>query len=433
MTTEHFTFTDGVAPQNWLQQRLVDSGEALSVVRNYPPTGGGNKNDLLQSVVVSWTNDTPIVQHVMGMVTRGGSTVSLQARSRGFLSAAHAYEITDTPLPLPAPSAYSMLEVSRSGIGMDVGLGGLLALGTGFAIAEKRQPSTTIPFMPHAPGMIRVEPGQTLHARVDVRFISEFWENTAIDGGAASTSSYIISGDTRIDLWAFPAIVDAGPRLVPWIVGTASGRALSADVHVTVPAGLEAGDIILAFMFNHWGWMGELIPGDAGWTQLNAVDAGWGNVHSRLLWRVATGTETTFTFRNGWLSECHVILVVVRDASYYLEEWYAASEMRTNVWWERDKGHKTPSIDRNGGLLLAFSGVAHTPLQGLIYHSPPEGMTELLDLAWTNSSVTLAALSNPPRPTGVRKFGTSEKPIWTGHSITLALLIPGAWPELGGS
>jgi len=82
--TDHFDLAPVVTVQDWLQQRLVADGEAASAVRTYSPTGGGNKNDLLQSMVVSWTNDTPITQTVMGMVTRGGSTVALQARSRGF-------------------------------------------------------------------------------------------------------------------------------------------------------------------------------------------------------------------------------------------------------------------------------------------------------------------------------------------------------------
>lgn len=432
--TDHFDLAPVVTVQDWLQQRLVADGEAASAVRTYSPTGGGNKNDLLQSIVVSWTNDTPITQTVMGMVTRGGSTVALQARSRGFLTAFHGYEITATPLPKPAPDDYGMLAVSRTGIGMDVGMGGLLAVGTGFGIAEKRQPSGTAPFMPHSPGMIRVEAGETLHARVDIRFQSEWWENTSIEGGGVNTASYVISGDTRLDLWAFPAIVDPGPRLVPTVVGAEWDRKISTDLTVDVPAGTEAGDMIVAFMFNQWGTTGGFVPHQAGWATVNALSGGFNDVHFRMLIRAAGPSEpASYTFDNDFLAEAMVVLVTVRDASPYLEEWHDASTLRTNHWWERDRGHIVPSINRNGQLLLGFSGIAHALSQAPVSQPPPEGMTSVLNLSGASSAVSVAVLEEPPRPTGRRKFVPSKRPIWSGHTITAALLIPGAWPEVGSS
>lgn len=429
---DHFDVIDGVlTPKPYMQHRPVARVTAPSVSKPYSPSGGGNKNDLVHTALVSWTNSSPEAQWVNGRVTRGGHPVGLQARSRGFLADYHGFLISPTK---PADGAYDMLEVSRSGIGMDAGRGGLLANGTGFGVARKREAATTAPFMPHAPGRIRVAAGETVWCRVDVRFRTEFWETTSIDGGSSSTESGFTSGDTTIELWAAPAIVDPGPRPTPTVVGVESDRAVSElldeiETEVDVPAGVAEGDIILAIVCNQWGLIGDVLPEDEGWTQIRAVDGGWQTVHMRVFWRIATADEPEkYKFTNALAAEQISHLIVLRDASDMLDDgWYASHALRKRGW-ERDNGRVCPSIDRGGQRLLCVSYIAHRLSQSPITQTAPSGMTVLSQVTGVASTISIATLANPPRPSGERKFIPNKKPSLSGNSITLTMLIPGTKP-----
>ena len=431
--SEHFDVVDGVIiPKPYMQHRPVARASAPSVSRAYSPSGGGNKDDLVHTVVVSWTNETPASQWVDGWVTRGGAQVGLQARSRGYLADFHGFLISATK---PADTAYELFEVSRSGVGMDAGRGGMLAVGSGFGVARKREAALTAPFMPHSPGRIRVAAGETLWCRVDVRFRSEFWENTSIDGGSSSTESGFISGDTTIELRAAPAMEDPGPRPTPTIVGVTSDRKVSGlfsetPTVVAKPAGTAVGDILLAVVTNQWGLIGDVAPVQEGWTQIRAVDGGWQDVHMRVFWRVVVGGEpASFSFTNAIAAEQITHLIGLRDTSLMLDDgWYVASALRDN-WWERRDGHVALSIDRNGQLLLCVSYVAHALSQSPVTQVQPAGMTEISEVAGSASTISIAALDNPPRPTAPRSFTVSKKPVWSGHSITLTILVPGTKPS----
>lgn len=159
---------------------------------------GGNKNDLLHDISTSWTNDSPIDQWVYGKITQGGQRVTLQARSRGGLYLASGYAEGD--------DAGTLMESSMAGCGADIGRGGTLALGTTFCVMEQRCNAATIPLAPERGGWYRLASGATITARAQVRFISEFWENTTIDGGDAGTESSYETGGLRLDLFAIPAI-----------------------------------------------------------------------------------------------------------------------------------------------------------------------------------------------------------------------------------
>lgn len=242
---DHFSQVDGViAPQPWMQWRHVGSVAAATKSGTYGVTtasgtdssstslfgnlgglfgslfgslssvfgsfssllGGGtsasaagNKNDLLHSLQLSWTNTSPIDQEVYGLITRGGARVTLQARSRGglFLASGYKQDVSD-----PGP----LVEASMLGVGADIGRGGTLATGTSFCVMEARQNSVTIPLAPERTGWWKLPPGQTITAKAELRFISEFWENTQIDGGDSDSESSYETGDTRLDLFAVPVI-----------------------------------------------------------------------------------------------------------------------------------------------------------------------------------------------------------------------------------
>lgn len=193
---DHFQIINGaVLPQPWMQWRRVVSGEAASVERSFPPTGGGNKNELLQSIRLSWTNDSPIYQYVYGMVTRGGVRMTFQARTRAYLVSSHGYDV----------GSLTMYDVSKVGTGMTLGKEGLFA-NNQFGVSECRQNSRTVPLLPTYTGWFQLAPGLTVSAGFDLRFISDFWESETIDGGLTGTEASLVTGGSRVDLYAIPFI-----------------------------------------------------------------------------------------------------------------------------------------------------------------------------------------------------------------------------------
>lgn len=241
----HFRVTadGGIEPQPWMQWRQVRRVEAGSKAGSYTVTmtsggigtidvfgtlaslfgslfefipvffgpssilGGlvgtvsaeGNKNDLLHSLQTTYLNDTPVAQDVYGLITRGSARVTLQARSRGGL-------LVRSGLKKHASDPGPLTDSSMFGCGADMGRGGSLALGTSFGMIEQRQPSVTFPLVPERAGKLRLAPGESATAKAEVRFVSELWENTTIDGGDSGAESSYETGGTRLDLFAVPVI-----------------------------------------------------------------------------------------------------------------------------------------------------------------------------------------------------------------------------------
>lgn len=187
----------GITPQPWMQWRQVATAAAAAAVRTYAPTGGGTKNDVLQTALTHYTNSSPLDQWVYGEVTRAGSRVTLQARSRGYLRMSHAMAVGSDP--------GALVEVSRMGCGLHVGKQGLFATDQ-FGMTEVRENAISMPLMPHLTGWQRIAAGATLSAKVEVRFVSEFWQSAAIAGGSNSTESSCSAGELRLDLFAIPVI-----------------------------------------------------------------------------------------------------------------------------------------------------------------------------------------------------------------------------------
>jgi hypothetical protein len=428
----HFETTDGaLSPQPWMQLRLVASGEAEAAARSYGTTGGAAKNDLLQTVTQTWTNNTPLTQQVYGLVTQGGSAVTLQTRSRGYLRMDHGFALSGNPV---------MTEVSRFGGGAEIGMGGLLSLGTGFGVHEVRQPSTTIPLMPQLTGWITVIPGASITAKVDVRFVSEFWESTPIDGGDSNTDSSVIAGALRLDLFAVPQITEPGPRPVPQIVGTpTTATAINTAVTVTKPTGVVAGDVLVAICGNNAG-TSNAITAPAGWALLHSVNdglAGLGGSHLRVFTKVAGASEpANYTFGNSTLIEEVVCLVALRNAGSVGGDvnslgWAVASTRRR--WAKDGELHIAPSVARNGQLLLCASFFARTdnPLDltlgpAAVAQTPPDGMTEIAERNGTSVSLAVASLNSPPNPTWERLFATAPRAYFASWSISVSIVIPGA-------
>lgn len=416
-----------------MQLRQVASIEAASVSRSYDPTDGWAKNEQVQSIQTSWTNTSPIPQWVYGMVTKSGSQMTLQCRSRGYLATSHGYEIGGDG------SSITMFEVSRYGVGADVGKGGILAIGSAFSIAELRQHSTSCPLMPHLPGWFAVDVGETIHAKVNVEFRSEFWENNSIDGGDADTESRFISGDIRLDLFALPAITEPPPRSIPTVVGGGSNIKHDIEVdlglanqrtEVAVPDGTTTGDVLLAIVCNQLGFGWEITPVEDGWMELHSRNeglSGWQDVHMKIYMRyVDEAPPATYKFENSGFAEEIATLIAIRGAVPYDVDgpnWYVASNLSRFKFVETQTA---PSMNLGGQLMLSVSYLSHWSAQAPINQTAPEGMTLLKSIPGSVSTLAIAQLASPPKPTLERRFTPSATPIYSGHSLTASILIPGS-------
>lgn len=197
INTNHFEVTaDGLRPRAHMQFRRVATTTVGGVEATLPATGGGNKDIVLQSASVSWINDSPVQQWVYGLVTRGGCRITLTAKSRGYLKMFHSGQV-GTP--------GTLVPVSKVGVGAQAGKAGLFA-GDTYCIAELRQNAVTMPLNPSTAGFTPLNPTQAYYAWVEVRFVSDYWQSSSIDGGNTQTESGYETGETRIDLFAIPAI-----------------------------------------------------------------------------------------------------------------------------------------------------------------------------------------------------------------------------------
>lgn len=424
---DHLASVGGrVGPQPWMQLRAVASTSAPATGPAYGVTGGGTKNDVLQDVTASWTNNTPTTQWVYGIVTHGGSKVALQARSRAYLRASHG-------LRMGGSGPVELVEVSRFGGGADIGMGGLLGVGTGYAIHDVRIPAWSVPLRPDLTGWLAVPPGGTVTGRAEVRLVSEVWEATPIDGGDGDTESAIIAGELRVDLFAIPQIAAPPPRLTPTVIGTATATETGKPVTVKRPAGVQTGDVLVAVVANQMGVGDDINAPTAGWVRLLSVGDGiwgFGDTHLRVFAKTAGLVEPeSYTFSTSLWAEETVHLLVVRGAAppggdIDTAGWAVASTQRAfSLTSDR---HVAPSITRAGQLLICGSYFGHTILQpGGMRQRGPDGMTQTCDAGGRASNLAVAHLAGPPNPTRERVFVPSVKPIFGGHSVAFSLLIPG--------
>lgn len=435
VTTDHFDTTEGtLSPQPWMQLRQVADVFSNSVARTYSATGGQNKNEVLQDVVVTWTNNTPMVQYVYGLVHHGGSVVSLQTRSRGYLRVSHSMSAALNP-KASAPSP--LVEVSRFGGGADLGVGGILGIGTDFGVHEVRSHSTSVPLMPHLTGWMAVSPGNTVTAQVEVRFVSEKWESTSVTNGRENTDCTVLAGELRVDLFAVPVIEAPPQRTTPTVVGWNTAMKTSVPVVVSAPAGTRTGDVLLAICGSNLGDPGAMTA-PAGWKLLHAVNTNqfdFLNSHVKVYAKLAGDNEpASYSFGNAFLVEQIVHVVALRDAvmptdAVDSDGWSIASARKR--WKKTGDMHIAPSMATDGQVLIcaSFFGLTDNILDGFgvvqVQQTPPVGMTSQAHLYGASSSMAVAALNNPPNPTQERTFTTTPRAYFLGDAVTLAILVAG--------
>lgn len=431
---DHFMLIDdALEPQPWMQQRWVAGAEVAGTAKNYEVSGGIAKDEAVLAVQTAWLNDSPLPQWVYGMVSTGGDSVFLQAPSRGYLLERHGFEVD------PVGASIDMVDASKTGTGFDIGKAGTLGTNGAFGISEYRAHSQTYQLMPQMTGMTLVQPGEQFNGRVELRFKSELWNSTSLDGGETGSESGFVAGGRRLDLFALPALSPPGPRPVPSLVGGGSvsyDTKTSTDTEVEVFDGIEEGDVLVAITGNQLGLASGITPVESGWTQLLVVNDGqfgFADAHLKAWMRVASADEpATYSFNNNLLAQQITALFAVRDAAPNVEEgWHAASALRRQ-FWERSPEHVAPSIEANGQLLVCVSYFAKPPLTPDITQTPPEDMTEMVDIAKSASSMSIAYMEQPPNPTGTRGFTLSGEPLGLlgslpNRTIAATILIPGAY------
>lgn len=188
----YFDATDGVvSPHPWLQWRQVATG-----------TAGGTLTDpltdtaeiLIHDLIVAWTNDTPISQHAYGICTRSATQIVVTANKvfgvetrRGWASGSS-----------PADPATTML-TTRHGGGIDLGL---FETNSIYGVWENRQGSRSTPIGPD----VVLTPGQTIKLRAAVYVVRDAWSPPPSPAFQPEQENFISSGDTQIDIFAYPVI-----------------------------------------------------------------------------------------------------------------------------------------------------------------------------------------------------------------------------------
>jgi hypothetical protein len=315
----------------------------------------------------------------------------------------------------------------------------MLGIGTGFAIHEVRQPSTTMPFMPHITGWFSVAPGQTFTASVEVRVVSEVWEASVIDGGDSNTESMLTSGAVRLDLFAVPKIAAVTPRPTPSVISTSTGLAITNAVTVTKPTGVLAGDTLVAICVANLG-QSQDITAPAEWSLLHSVNdgpSGFAGTHLRVFVKTAGASEpASYSFGNSLLSEEVVHILAIRNAAAVSGDaesagWAVASTQKR--WQPTGNLHVVPSVSRDGQMLIVASFAALTdslfdtvagPVP--VTWTPPSGMTETIDRTGVSSSLSVAWKTNPQNPTEQQVYTPTPRAYFRSYAITLAIVVPGA-------
>lgn len=199
INTNHFNVTAGaISPKPYTQWRHVATNTASSVQATYNTNGGNQAADLV-NFQVAWTNTDPLSMKVYTVMTRGGATVKTGARTRAFIATYYGQANGVSPAD---PTASTLM--GRFGSGLDGGHA--VYSGTDYArwaTTEVRQGEHSLMVGP----FITLTTGQTLKTRVRLRWDADFWETLPYNlAGSSEAELSVMTGGTRLDLYAIPVI-----------------------------------------------------------------------------------------------------------------------------------------------------------------------------------------------------------------------------------
>lgn len=193
-----FEMVDGthLRPRDYMQWRHVVTNFAAATSQSFGRTDVTAKNIALHTVTASWTNSTPIAQYAYGLLTRGPTRVILQAINAAYIQTSVGQAAGVAPAD---PTASTVFSRFGCGLSFEIPSGEKLYYGT----HETRIGSRTTLLG----DTVRLEPGEMLKLVVSLRFISQAWNTVAIpETMFADTPSQFETGESQIDIFAYPAI-----------------------------------------------------------------------------------------------------------------------------------------------------------------------------------------------------------------------------------
>lgn len=187
-----------VYPRSQGQWRHVATNQAASLQTSYVLNGGSQAADLLQ-LQVAWTNTDANTMKVYGLLTRGGSIVTTEPRNRlyieTYLGAASGVSPAD-------PTASTLF--GRFGQGSDLGTYVDDSTHVHAMNIQTRLPERTVLFG----DTVTLTTGQSYKLRVRLRADGAVWEPNTITflPGTSESELSIVTGATRLDLFAYPVL-----------------------------------------------------------------------------------------------------------------------------------------------------------------------------------------------------------------------------------
>lgn len=198
---EHFETDEdgGLRPVGYLQWRHVATNSMGGFTESYTVDGGSQAEDLGE-LQVAWTNADPIDMLVYGVLTRAGTTVTTTARTRLYLETYVGAASGSAPAD---PTANTL--IGRIGNGIDLQLAAVPINNSiaNFGLIQTRQAERSSLIG----STVTLTTGQEYKLRVRLRVDAGFWETLPPDGSAAETQLSVLTGETRLDLYAIPVIV----------------------------------------------------------------------------------------------------------------------------------------------------------------------------------------------------------------------------------
>lgn len=188
-----------MTPNPVLQWRHVATNELAGFSEVYDVDAGNQAEDLGE-LQVAWTNTDTRSMQVYGILTRGGTTVVTTARTRLYLETYYG----QTSGAAPADPVASTLH-GRMGNGTDFQLSRTPVDNTNanFGLLQTRQAERSSLLGT----TVTLTTGQALKLRIRLRVDANFWETLPPEGGSdAETLLSVLTGATRLDLYAIPVI-----------------------------------------------------------------------------------------------------------------------------------------------------------------------------------------------------------------------------------
>lgn len=188
-----------MSPNPVLQWRHVATNELGGFSEVYDVDAGNQAEDLGE-LQVAWTNADTVSMQVYGILTRGGSTVVSTARTRLYIETYFG----QTSGVAPADPVASTL-IGRMGNGVDFqrARNPIDNTNANFGLIQTRQAERSSLIGT----TVTLATGEEMKIRVRLRVDAGFWETLPPDGGDAETLLSVLTGDTRLDLFAIPVIV----------------------------------------------------------------------------------------------------------------------------------------------------------------------------------------------------------------------------------